>query len=290
MSTTSLKVAQIEESRKVKVRDQLNKLAVQDYADLYSSSGADALPPLDIFQEKGCKRWIVADGRHRLAAAKKAGLDSVPCKVHEGDDIAALDFAIGCNVRHGVRRSDTDLGFILRSVFNSTELRDKYRTDEALSDKVGVSTKTVQRHRARWRDEDGGDRGAKAKDAKRAARFTPKPSIASSGSDEKNIPKVDRVSTSEKPPAAPPAAAPKKTLTPEQKKVGAQVRDSLRATGPSQSKTPLPHDKVHGLKQGAGYLLAVRDLDRERLANESGLSKDTWKFIRDLAADVLEHL
>lgn len=287
MSTTTLKVAQLEESRKVKVRDQLNKLAIQDYADLYSASGADALPPLDVFQEKGCKRWVVADGRHRLAAAKKAGLESVPCKVHEGDDVAALEFAIGCNVRHGVRRSDTDIGFILRSVFNTPELASKYRTDESLSDKVGISTKTVQRHRARWRDEDGGDAAAKKKDAQRAAKYTPKTQNVSAGSAEKKTPYVDRVSTSEKPATAPP----KKPLTDEQRKVSTQVRAGMaRDTGKASKSAPLPHDKLHGLKQGAGFLLAVRDLDRERLASESGLSKDTWKFIRDLAADVLEHL
>lgn len=280
MSVTQLKLAQLEESRKVKVRDQLNKLAVQDYADLYASAGADALPPLEIFQERGCKRWVIADGRHRFAAAKKAGLVELPCKVHEGDDIAALDFAIGANIKHGVRRSDTDLGFILRSVFNTPELSAKYRTDGDLSDKVGISTKTVQRHRTRWRDEPEGNRAAKANDAKRAAKHTPKPSSATPRSEKKNTPELDRVSSSPKPPAE----QPKKTLTDEQRRVGAQVRQSL-----SHAATPLPHDKVHDMKRGVGSLASC-NLDPERVANEAGISKETWQRVRDFAANVLEHL
>jgi ParB-like chromosome segregation protein Spo0J len=299
VNTTSLKVAQIEESRKVKVRDQLNKQAVQDYADLYSSSGADALPPLDIFQEKGCKRWVVADGRHRLAAAKKAGLETLPCKVYEGDDLAALKFASACNKRHGVRRTDADVGTIIRSILDS-ELADDFRTDEAFSDHVGVSTKTVQRHRAAWRDEAGGNRVAKKQDAERAAKHRPKTGHASSGAvkeksaelDNVQFDKPDKTAEFWKNQASPSemakhAVPPKRPLTDEQKKVGAQVRESLSRSTPPP-KRALAHDRRYELKRGVG-IFSGND-DPELVANDSGVSKESWIRARDFINNVLEHL
>lgn len=226
MTTQLLKVSQIEESRKVKVREQLNKAAVKDYADHYASAGRDALPALDIFQERGCKRWIVADGRHRLVAAKKAGLDTLSCNVHEGDEIAALDFAVACNTLHGVRRTDGDIGVILRNIFDTPELAAKYRNDEELSDKVGVTARTIQNHRAQWREETGGNRKAKQKARGRAAKHNGAPHRAPAETEKYvsvSIGEQKKNTTEHESFHVPPPA-----VTPEHKEVAQTVRDSLK--------------------------------------------------------------
>jgi ParB-like chromosome segregation protein Spo0J/phage terminase Nu1 subunit (DNA packaging protein) len=171
--TEMIAVAALEVSNKVRVREQLNEPAIADYAEHYAAAGAEALPPLHVFREAGCQRWIIADGRHRHEAAQRAGLTELPCFVHEGDEVAALDHALGTNITHGVRRTDGDLAAMIRAVLETPELKNKYRTDERLADKLGVSTKTIQRHRVKWRGEAGGNAKAKDADKVRAAKSTP---------------------------------------------------------------------------------------------------------------------
>lgn len=274
---TTLKVAQIEESRKVKVRDQLNRAAVQEYAELYASSGSDVLPPLDIFQERNCKSWIVADGRHRLAAARKAGIEKLPCKLHEGDDIAALDFAVGCNIKHGVRRTDADLGAILTSIFNTTELAEKYRTDEELSDKVGVTVRAVQKHRARWRDEPGGNKPAKKAAQQRAGKHTTKvngkkSAHVSTGPEKEKEPERERVHVPERTPAK---------AAPEREKAAARTSESKRKA--------IPHGDLHNIKHAYG-ILASCNHSPQQIADECEISKSVSDRALALVRNVAEHI
>jgi hypothetical protein len=157
MKTTTLPVASLEVCDRTRVRDQKPKDGtdiVLEYAEAYECGLITE--PLDVFNEKGTERYIVADGEHRLLALRRAKVKQVECRLHDGDEIAALDFAIGCNQKHGVRRTERDKYHALARIME-TSLRSKYRTDTELSEKLGVSIATVKRYKAQWRNSEGGD-------------------------------------------------------------------------------------------------------------------------------------
>jgi hypothetical protein len=166
----TLPVATLEVCDRTRVRQQKPKDGsdiVMEYAEAYQCGLI--VEPLDVFREKGTERYIVADGEHRLLALRRAKIAKVECRLHEGDEVAALDFAIGCNQTHGVRRTDRDKYHALVRIME-TPLRDKYRTDTELSEKIGVSIATIRRYKAQWRNSDGGDARVRAKkDAARAS-------------------------------------------------------------------------------------------------------------------------
>lgn len=171
MNVTTMKVAALEVCDRVRVRYQTPKAAsdvVQEYADAYRCGLITE--PLDVFREKGTERYIVADGENRLLALRVAKVDEVDVRLHEGDEVAALDFAIGCNQTHGLRRTKQDRFHAFTRIMETPALRDKYRTDTDLADKVGIAIRTVKDYKVEWRNSDEG--GSKVKAAKEKARTT----------------------------------------------------------------------------------------------------------------------
>jgi ParB-like chromosome segregation protein Spo0J len=167
--TTTLPVKALEVCARTRVRKLTPNAGsdiVLEYADAYRSGLI--LEPLDVFREKRTERYIVADGEHRLLALRRAEVKNVECRLYEGDEVAALDFAIGCNQRHGLRRTKADVYHVLARIMETPQLRDKYRTDSELSEKLGISVRTVQNYRAQWRNSEGGD--ARVRAAKDEAR------------------------------------------------------------------------------------------------------------------------
>jgi ParB-like chromosome segregation protein Spo0J len=106
----------------IQPRVALNPTIVAEYAALYADAGsAEApLPPLDIFQMGGV--YEVADGFHRLAAARQAGLRQVRCHVYQGTPREAMLHAAAANVRHGLRYTSGDKERILSRLLADTEI------------------------------------------------------------------------------------------------------------------------------------------------------------------------
>ena len=84
-------------------RDTMSNQAITDYAELYAD-GHD-LPPLVVFQD-GIDYWL-ADGFHRVQAAREAGLTELPAEVHQGTKREALWYSCGAN-KHGKARTNAD--------------------------------------------------------------------------------------------------------------------------------------------------------------------------------------
>ena len=59
-----LRCDQIEATDATQVRTKLSKEAIDDYCEAIKN-GAQ-MPPVDVYAEKGSKRYIMADGFHRL--------------------------------------------------------------------------------------------------------------------------------------------------------------------------------------------------------------------------------
>lgn len=157
MSTTTMQVSALEvcdRTRVRKIRPNINSDIVEEYAEAYKCGLI--VEPLDVFQEKGTERFIVADGEHRLLALQRAKIKSVEVRIHSGDEIAAFDYAIGCNHAHGLRRTKADKYHAFEGIME-TPLREKYRTDTDLAEKIGVSKATIARYKVDWRNSESAD-------------------------------------------------------------------------------------------------------------------------------------
>jgi hypothetical protein len=70
------------------------------------SEGGLRFPPVVLFSDGG--RYILADGFHRVLAAREAGLSEFPAEVCAGNERDALLYSISANAGHGLPRSNAD--------------------------------------------------------------------------------------------------------------------------------------------------------------------------------------
>ncbi len=237
---TTLPVLSLEVCDRVRVRNQkpkINSDVVQEYTEAYQLGKIDE--PLDVFQEQGTERYIVADGENRLLALRRAKIENCDCRLHQGDEIAALDFALGCNQAHGLRRTKADKAHAFARIME-TPLRKKYKTDTALSAKLGVSIATIARYKADWRVSKGGNRQAKREAQERAEQHT------------QSEPINDRLPS--KTPKESKTSREKVKLTPEQARVAADTREAIRRDQVSASNKKELIQGLHSVRMVAGTL------------------------------------
>lgn len=253
MELVKLRVADLEvcdRTRVRKIKPKENSEIVIEYAEAYECGLITA--PLDVFRERGTERYIVADGEHRLLALRRAGIETVECRLHEGDEIAALDFAISCNQSHGLRRTKADKYHAFCQIMETPALRAKYRTDTELSEKIGVSLRTIARFKADWRNSEGGDarvREKKEQAKEKAAKHTSLPKA--------NLPNgrfQDAEKTKENPQPTRIDVPQKRELTNEQRRIAREVREAHRASAPSKPR--VDRQRVVRVRQTIGALRA----------------------------------
>lgn len=100
----------------LQTRAGMNEDVVSDYADIMRGGGT--LPPITLYtkdpnapHELGVGLtpvYYLADGFHRLEAAKRLGYIEIDAEVREGDKTAALKCALKANAAHGLRRTNAD--------------------------------------------------------------------------------------------------------------------------------------------------------------------------------------
>ena len=101
-----ISIDEIEATSRTQVRSELDKKVIADYAEAMQAGAI--FPALTVFAEKDSQRFILADGFHRLEAAKAQRLVSFQCEVQTGGIRAALSHALGANDQHGLRRTNAD--------------------------------------------------------------------------------------------------------------------------------------------------------------------------------------
>lgn len=87
----------------IQPREGVTKSTVKEYAALYADG--HELAPIMVYQE-GSDYWV-ADGFHRIAAARQAGLTGIPAEVRQGSKRDAILYAAGAN-KHGKPMSNED--------------------------------------------------------------------------------------------------------------------------------------------------------------------------------------
>ena len=104
MKTAPLKLSLILTPSGTQVRASVNLESVDEYA-LAMADGAQ-FPPVDVFHDGS--QYILADGFHRVMAAKRNGCEDILATIHEGSLSDALRFALSANSSHGLKRTNAD--------------------------------------------------------------------------------------------------------------------------------------------------------------------------------------
>jgi len=99
-----LSIDEIRADTAAQPREFMSTDKVEEYADLMKS-GVDFPAPVVFFD--GSIHWL-ADGFHRVQAARSAGIASFDCVVKEGTLRDAVLYSCGANAKHGIQRTNED--------------------------------------------------------------------------------------------------------------------------------------------------------------------------------------
>ncbi|MFO1095052.1 MAG: ParB/RepB/Spo0J family partition protein [Planctomycetaceae bacterium] len=84
-------------------RVSISEETVDDYTEVLESNGrAWPFPPIVVFHDG--HQYLVADGFHRVLAARRAKRGDIPCEIRTGTAQDALRFGMTANDIHGLKR------------------------------------------------------------------------------------------------------------------------------------------------------------------------------------------
>lgn len=126
----------------LQTRAAMNDATVAEYAEALLAG--ERLPPVVVFHD-GEGIWL-ADGFHRVAAARQAGVADIEAIAHDGGRREALLHAVGANARHGLRRTNADKRRCVELLLADAEWA--RWSDRVVAEKCGVDHKTVAAVRA----------------------------------------------------------------------------------------------------------------------------------------------
>lgn len=89
----------------IQTRARLDDETVTDYS--VAMLGGAEFPPVVLFKSMD-GTLLLADGFHRVAAARKAGHVEIPAEVRVGERKDAIAYALSANAKHGLRRTNAD--------------------------------------------------------------------------------------------------------------------------------------------------------------------------------------
>lgn len=101
---TEIEVSQIRTDGGTQSRSQLHEGVIEEYAEAMQTGSI--FPAIVVFFD-GQDYWL-ADGFHRLSAAKKIGASNIQADIHLGQQRDAVLYAVGVNATHGLRRTNAD--------------------------------------------------------------------------------------------------------------------------------------------------------------------------------------
>lgn len=123
-------------------RALLSEAVIADYAE--DMVRGDHFPPVDVFHD-GENYWLT-DGFHRVHAAKRVGLQTIPAAIRQGTRRDAVLFSVGVNRSHGFRRTNADKRRQVLILLEDPEWRQW--SDSEIGKRCGVSQPFVSKLRA----------------------------------------------------------------------------------------------------------------------------------------------
>ncbi|MCK6579925.1 MAG: hypothetical protein L6Q98_17685 [Anaerolineae bacterium] len=137
-------IADIVIDAEVQSRLALDPAAVERYRDEYVAG--TRFPAVILFREKQGAPLILADGFHRVEAARQANIVRIAAIILRGGRRAAQLYAASANLRHGVRPTHDDAKHAARRFLLDTEWR--AWSDREIARRTGLSHTSVGKLRA----------------------------------------------------------------------------------------------------------------------------------------------
>lgn len=145
MNRVSIPIDDLQLDGGTQPRAVLDFEAVYDYADAMSAGAK--FPAVTVFYD-GQRYWL-ADGFHRVRAARAAGLETIECDVRPGTLEDAQWFSFSANKANGLRRSNDDKQRAIKAAL--AHPRGAGLSDSEIARHCGVTQPTV----AAWREKLG---------------------------------------------------------------------------------------------------------------------------------------
>lgn len=123
-------------------RARLDGDTIRDYAE--AMLAGTEFPPVTLYYD-GKDYWL-ADGFHRLDAARRAGVDSLGADVRQGTRRDAVLFSVGANSGHGLRRTNADKRRAVETLLSDEEWRNW--SDHEIARKCAVGHDLVRKLRS----------------------------------------------------------------------------------------------------------------------------------------------
>jgi hypothetical protein len=135
---THLAIGSIRRDPGIQQRVGIAPALVDDYAETIADWIERA--PVVVFDDGQPGYWL-ADGFHRVAAAERSGLDTIPAAVRQGTRRDAMLFAVGANRMQGQRPTRADKRRAVETLLADPEW--SAWSDRRIADEAGVSPTTV---------------------------------------------------------------------------------------------------------------------------------------------------
>lgn len=129
------------------MREDMKPDVVREYADEMAAGAI--FPPIIVFHD-GANYWL-ADGYHRVEAARKIERTQIDADVREGEQRDAILHGVGANAAHGLRRTQADKRRAVERLLKDDEWN-KW-SDRQIAKVAKVDHKTVGKIRREMRGE-----------------------------------------------------------------------------------------------------------------------------------------
>lgn len=142
MSSISLALDSLRVDERCQPRVSLSPGLISEYADAMSSGVQ--FPPITAYHD-GSDYWL-ADGFHRVFAARNANKTHLQAEIKPGGVREAILFSVGANAAHGQRRSNEDKHRSVEILLNDPEWA--MWSDREIARRCGVSYQFVANQRS----------------------------------------------------------------------------------------------------------------------------------------------
>lgn len=152
--TRRVRLDALELDPRTQLRAQRSPQTVEDYAErMARGASGDVVDPdggtwpaVVVYYDASARTYHVADGHHRVEAARAAGLDEIQADVRAGGLRDAVLYAASANTLHGLRPSRADKRRAIRALLEDEEWRTW--SDREIGRRCGASHTTVGTVRA----------------------------------------------------------------------------------------------------------------------------------------------
>ncbi len=139
----------IQTDEAAQTRFQTRPGVVRDYAAAMKAQLKDGdlrFPPIVLFADgklEACPTasYYLADGYHRVLAARKSGLTEIKAEIHQGTQRDAILYGISANSAHGLRRTNADKRKAVQLLLADAEW--SQWSDREIGKRCGVSNRFV---------------------------------------------------------------------------------------------------------------------------------------------------